>query len=271
MKAADNNIEVRARVTVLRARHADRPGIKTCRRTNRGGGMTMLSRLAAPLALCLAASSVAAQVKDGTGSRLGSKTTMVGHLGYVEPDKLEAQPTDVAASIGQRVAECVSAREHTNVVKYLAGPDVAFDPLKKVTASCLGKYASVRGVEGSSISLPTSLLRGMLAEAELRRMAFPTLAASAAVRKEYDGTWMSKDTGGAVLDEMGACLADWRPSESIALLKTTAASPDESQAIAALGPLLGACLRTGAVLRANAAGLRSAIALGVYHRVVDGK
>ncbi len=126
-------------------------------------------------------------------------------------------------------------------------------------------------VEGRRFSMPMDIQRGLIAEHLLRQLyrqaaALPPLALR---QGSYSRSWFAGTTRNAVVDEMGACLADTAPSGIRTVLATTPYTPEEKAAFAALTPMMGSCLTQGAKLTGNRQSVRAALADALYQRVTD--
>jgi hypothetical protein len=85
----------------------------------------------------------------------------------------------------------------------------------------------------------------------------------------YKRGWFGGSSRSAVVDEMGACVADTAPSGISTLLRTTPYTPEEKAAFASLTPVMARCLSAGAKLIGNKQSLRAAMADALYPRVMD--
>lgn len=208
-----------------------------------------------------------------TGTRLSGHFGSVTNIGVNVSQPGYAFSPEQAALSTQRTARCLLSRKPGDVAAYLnterdSQESSAYKVIETQLPGCLGLAAYVAGYGGSTLRMTPYMLQGMLAEAEIGARHYPLLQAAADVRASYAASWMDTDTGREAVDEMGACLADWRPEESVDLLKTVPGSSQESKILSSLLPLFSTCLRKGASLKTNALGMRSAIALGLYHRIV---
>ncbi|WP_419825503.1 hypothetical protein [Sphingomonas sp.] len=230
--------------------------------------------------------AVAASV--ATGSRLRAQeepetgTRLHGHTGSVNAIYGQANPASPreTARLMQQFARCIVSSQPGTTEMYLGEPydpaegddghpSAAFAKLRRTMSFCLGMAGGGGGIFASKAEISGYLFRGMLAEAKLMRLRNPSLPAETEVQKSYEYPWISKDPQQQVVDELGACLAAWRPNDAMALLRTPPESPEERAAMGNLMPLMQACLRKGAVLKSSPAGLRSAISIGLYHRAND--
>lgn len=85
----------------------------------------------------------------------------------------------------------------------------------------------------------------------------------------YKRPWFAGTARNAVVDEMGACVADTAPPGISNLLRTSAYTPQEKSAFATLTPVMASCLSAGAKLIGNTQSLRAAMADALYQRVIN--
>jgi hypothetical protein len=113
------------------------------------------------------------------------------------------------------------------------------------------------------------MLRGKLAEQALQARAAEVIALQPLPlqQKRYVRNWFGATGRHPAVDEMAACMADTDPAGIAALIRTSAGSGDESDAITALGPNLTKCLGAGTRLDASRQALRAALADALYQRL----
>lgn len=112
-------------------------------------------------------------------------------------------------------------------------------------------------------------LRGMVAEAFLRKYPKQANLAPGAPQVSYSRGWHAMTGRASPIDEMATCVAELNPAGILALTRTEYASKKQKVAIAALTPSVGSCLLTGYKMNINALGLRTALTEALYHRAFD--
>jgi hypothetical protein len=112
-------------------------------------------------------------------------------------------------------------------------------------------------------------LRGMIAEAFVKKNGGAAGLAVKPLQAVYKREWHAITTRPAAVDEMATCVAETNPAGIVAVLRTGHGSPEEVAAIRTISPSLGTCLGVGAKLTANRTAIRSALAEALYHRSYD--
>lgn len=225
------------------------------------------SRFAIGSAFILASISSAAPAQHDlpTGSRLVAPK----RTGTVLP---EAE----SARAATEMARCIEYRRPTAVRTYLlsSDPRLSMDKAIQVQVDCMSLFISAPAanemIEMRQARVPDELLRGMLAEAQIRRLK-PSLAALEARKLEpvYARPWFAATKRNVAVDEMATCIAETNPDGVGALLATAIFTNQEGAAFGALSPNFGPCLRVGAKLQANRQSLRAALAEALFHRLYD--
>ena len=213
-----------------------------------------------PVAIAVAAPAAA---EPPLGSRLG--------------DRLRAEKIDEekAAQHGHAIATCLANKRKPAVERFLAASDEKTMD-KAQTSFSSGDLVcfdaeDVGLVEGRRVSWSTDLLRGMLAEALLKKQMSQVAAMPALPLRQgrYQRAWFALTGRNEAVDEMGACLADTAPLGIAAVLGTEAYSAAEKQAFGAIVPMMGKCLSAGAKLSGNRQALRAAMADALYQRLLN--
>ena len=215
-----------------------------------------------PFAVSLCVMSAAAWVQEPpTGSRLGD---------HRRPGPtLTEQDQAVGA---KRMAECLYNRK-TNLARQtlLAPTKAAADAASAGLMGevrCFGVTFSNEMVEERQVSMPSEILRGMLAEAALNRSREKVDALQPLpLQQLYQRNWYAVTGRHVSVDEMGACIADTNPAGIARLIRTVPLSREEGAAFAGLTDSLGKCLRAGTRLQANRQSLRAALAEALYQRL----
>lgn len=127
-----------------------------------------------------------------------------------------------------------------------------------------------RGPGGTSrmVSMPIDVERGLIAEQLLLNGRVTPSSVPEAPGK-YEGRFSEVSGRDPTVDEMADCAAAVDPVRLMALLNSKADTEEEKAAFAALGPVFGQCLVSGAKLKANRLSLRSALAEALYHRAAS--
>lgn len=130
---------------------------------------------------------------------------------------------------------------------------------------------AVVGGDAALISFGSDLgtLRGMTAEAFLRKYKARANLAALAAQRTYPREWHALTGRPVQIDQMATCVADVNPAGIMKITKTGFGSKQETKAIDALAPTIGQCLAAGYKMTTNQLGLRTALAEALYHRVFD--
>jgi len=208
-------------------------------------------------------SSVAAVAEPPIGSRLGNRVVRGG-----EEDEV------TSAHHAQEFASCLVNRRAEEVQRLLgqtndAGYKAAYKELTDGRLDCFNMGDDANLVtEGWRFSIPTDIMRGMLAE-QMIKHDMPRYAALPALARQmtYTRPWYGATNRDVSVDEMATCVSETDAVDTLSLLKTRPYSQEEGAAFAALGPTLGACLRAGVKVMGNRQSLRAALADGLYQRV----
>jgi hypothetical protein len=226
--------------------------------------MTKLSFVLLALGLGMAAPSAFAQEAE-TGTRLAPpKTRDVGSVALTGKDQ---------AVGAKRMAECIFNRKRVLARQALQAStaEAANAAINKMMGevTCFGDDAS-NDLVGMRVALiPPDILRGMLAEAAFKQDSNSVQALqSLPIQQVYQRNWFAITGRHVAVDEMGACIADTNPGGILALSRSVPTSKEESAAFSALGPNLGACLRSGTKLQASRQALRAALSEALYQRLV---
>ena len=228
------------------------------------------------LGIVLGVSTTNAIADPTTGTRIdgGPATgTMVWSDVFTTPLKGGDAKAKEANQRVRKIANCLATMHRKESTAYLAAspksaeyPKVfaAFsDKVEDCLSYNMGLYNDL------ALQMPLVLLRGMVAEAFLHQWPRPSLAPKAAHRESYAAPWMVEEPGPRVIEEMAFCMAEMHPVESIELLATPFASTAQNDAVAKVMALVPDCLQKDATLKTDVTGLRAAMALGLYHRIVD--
>lgn len=195
------------------------------------------------------------------GSRLGNRLKEVPN-GNINADRS-----------AYRVAECKANRRPVDARRYLDARtaeelDAADNPLSRKEYCSLNAITS-DPVERVSIQTEQSVYRGMLAETLVKNDRDAEQLTGEPIQPIYDRDWFAMTGRASVLDEMAVCMVSVDPAPVLELFKTLYDSKEQSEAIGALGPLMGQCLAAGVKLEANALSLRTALGEAMYHRLFD--
>ena len=144
----------------------------------------------------------------------------------------------------------------------------AFDQSDRATRCAIDAYV---GGDAALFQFgsDTGVLRGMTAEAFLRKYRVGTGLPPLALQPKYPRDWHAMTGRPAQIDEMATCVAEVNPAGIMAVTKTEFGSKKEKKALDSLAPTVGKCLLAGAKLTTNQLGLRTALAEALYHRVFD--
>lgn len=231
-----------------------------------------VTEVAAGVAAIMCAGVVGAQEPELGSLVPSAHTGMVARYGA---SGIAETSTDMLTlAVGRDIAQCAVSRNPRDVETYLDMPAdqpglATVGRFRTAVRDCLARASYMHGIDETTLRVSDYTLRGLLAEAAVLKKNAASLVPAAAVRRSYAARWMSADAGRAASEEMGACLADLQPSASVALLTTKPGTSEERVLLDGLMPDVGRCLQKGATLRISPAGLRAAIAMGTYHRMVD--
>ncbi|MBS0481095.1 MAG: hypothetical protein JSR96_02895 [Proteobacteria bacterium] len=214
---------------------------------------------------------------QSTGTRIPGNdgSSMVSSWGYTESSNSDLInfPKTRAHKAVREISRCMINSHQSESRNFLAlntqdsNREAVLGSLKTALQRCMGGSNVDPTIAQLQISFDT--MGGYLAEAFLRSWEKPTLNAVEKVRQSYAAPWTNPDPAKAIVEEMAYCIAEVHPTDAVALIATQPDSPDENQAIKALTPYVPSCLVKGATLKTDAVGLRLAIALSLYHRIVD--
>jgi hypothetical protein len=226
--------------------------------------MTKLSFVLLALGLGMAAAPAFAQEAE-TGTRLAPpKARDVGGVALTSKDQ---------AVGAKRMAECIFNRKLVLARQALLAstPEAANAAINKMMGevTCFGDDAS-NDLVGMRVALiPPDIFRGMLAEAALKQDNDTVQALQPLpIQQVYQRNWFAITGRHITVDEMGACIADTNPAGILTLSRSVPTSKEESAAFSALGPNLGACLRSGTKLQASRQALRAALSEALYQRLI---
>ena len=234
----------------------------------------LAAKLAFALGLGLLATSVTADPTTGTRIDGGPATgTMVWSDVFSAPVKGGDAKAREANQRVRKIANCMATMHRKEAAAYLASSPQSANHVKIFAAfndkmeDCLsynmGLYSELQ------LQMPLVLIRGLIAEAFLHQWPKPSLVPKGAYRESYSAPWITEQPSIRVVEEMAFCMAEMHPSASIELLSSAFGSPAQSEAVAKVMALVPNCLQKDAILKTDATGLRAAIALGIYHRIVD--
>jgi hypothetical protein len=172
-----------------------------------------------------------------------------------------------------RVIACAAERPASQLRKVLDERDPA--AVARATAMLDGVNRCQLGShvrdadEVTLISGDGAAIRGMIAEAYLKRGKTVASLTALPPQPAYDRDWYAVTGRPRPLDEMATCVADSDPAGIVRLIDTEYGSSGQSAAIKALVPSLGPCLGRNYQLNANPMAIRSALAEALYHRTFD--
>lgn len=218
--------------------------------------------LASAVSVCVSATAPA---EPPIGSRLGERVV----TGAVEDEVTSARHAHEYASclVNRRGEKARRLLSETSEAGYKA----AYKDLTTGRLDCFNMGDDVNDIqEGWRFSIPTDIMRGMLAEQLIkidiaRYAALPPLPQ----QRAYSRPWYGATNRDASVDEMATCVAEMDAPDTLSLLKATPYSQQEGSAFAALGPTLGSCLRAGVKVTGNRQSLRAALADALYERVAN--
>jgi hypothetical protein len=173
----------------------------------------------------------------------------------------------------QRYVACVAQKHPAEVRQLLQAPDraAADRPYRSLSDDqrCFAVVFDKQDYRPEDVMFPIDMLRGKLAEQALLASAanVAALPALPLEQKRYIRPWFAATGRNPSVDEMGACIADTDPANVLYLVRTSPASDEENQAVAALSPALSKCLSAGTRLQASRPALRAALAEALYQRL----
>jgi len=133
-------------------------------------------------------------------------------------------------------------------------------------ARCMGDDAVATTVVVSTFNQDRGKLRGMVAEALIKRSSTARRLAPMPKAATYSAAWFPMTSRVTAIDEMAACVAAIDPAGVQKLIATQPSSAAQKQAFVALTPSLGTCLAKGYQLDTKPPALRAALAEALYHR-----
>lgn len=218
--------------------------------------------VASAVSVCV---SVTALAEPPIGSRLGERVVK----GAVEDEVTSARHAyEFAGCLVNRRGE--KARRLLSQTTEAAYKE-AYKALTTGRLDCFNMGDDANDItEGWRFSIPTDIMRGMLAEqlikSDIVRYAeLPPLSQ----QRTYSRSWYGATNRDASVDEMATCVAEMDAADTLSLLRTTPYSEQEGSAFAALAPTLGSCLRAGVKVTGNRQSLRAALADALYERVAN--
>lgn len=130
-----------------------------------------------------------------------------------------------------------------------------------------GKRADMEsGIFLATYSVNPGKLRGMVAEALLRRPGGLAHLSALPREKIYAANWFLVSGRPRPMDEMAVCVAATNPDGIARLIQTRPGSAGENDALAALNASLGQCLGVGYELRGTSVEVRGALSEAIFHR-----
>ena len=185
-------------------------------------------------------------------------------------------PAAQSARAATEMARCIEFKRPSAVRDYLLSvdPRLTLEKAAGVQVDCLSLFTSAPAanemIETRRAMVPDDLLRGMLAEAQIRRLKPAMVGLDARkLQPTYARPWFAATKRNIAVDEMATCIAETNPSGVAALIGTEVMSAAEGAAFGALSANFGPCLRVGAKLQANRQSLRAALAEALFHRLYD--
>ena len=133
-------------------------------------------------------------------------------------------------------------------------------------ARCMSSDTAATTVVVSTFNQDRGKLRGMVAEALLKRSSSVRRLAPMPKAATYTAAWFPMTSRVTAIDEMAVCVAAIDPTVILNLLATQPSSAAQKQAFTALAPSLGTCLAKGYQLDSKPPALRAALAEALYHR-----
>jgi hypothetical protein len=179
-------------------------------------------------------------------------------------------------------AECVVEQDQKGVLAVLrtlpgsSGEDAAAEKLAKIYYACSGETMHLRisrwsqGLDNGRAELAAAAASSAL---ETRRFDAANVGnVSVWYLSSIAGRTPGRDYDPKALgfQEFGNCVAKAAPRASAELLQSLIGSVEERRAIAAIRPVVGACVTQGQTLKIKADQIRLLVAEPVYHLVVDG-
>lgn len=203
-----------------------------------------------------------AQSDKRTGSRVTDRLRAVPNAAMADNDTLMVRLAECSANLYEPAVRAVlAARDGPSL-------DRAQRPLKELRR-CNFVYEIDANVEVFSMSLDPSTMRGLYAEAMLRKEKVGEDLQPLPLVQSYDRKWFSMTGRPIALDDMATCVAAIDPVGIRAVFKTDYGSDAEKKAVASLGPDFGQCLQQGYELRSDAKSIRAALAEALYHRAFE--
>ncbi len=141
-----------------------------------------------------------------------------------------------------------------------AATDLAAEP------RCGKRSDMESGMFLTAYSVNPGKLRGIVAEALLRRPGGLARLPALPREKTYTANWFLVSGRPRPMDEMAVCVAATYPDGIARLIQTRPGSAVETDAFAALNSSLGQCLSVGYELRGKPAEVRGALSEAIFHR-----
>ena len=133
-------------------------------------------------------------------------------------------------------------------------------------ARCMVSDEVATKVAVSTFNQDRGKLRGMVAEALVKRSNSARRLAPMPKAATYSAPWFRMTSRVTAVDEMAVCVAAIDPAGVLKLIATQPSSAAQKQAFGALTPALGTCLAKGYQLDTKPPALRAALAEALYHR-----
>lgn len=215
--------------------------------------------------------AVTAWVAVTIGTSGSAQETELGSRLNKRPDIRQVHGKGSTRVDAQNMLRCIADSRTDKARRYLA--QVRDTEIEKIGPGLFRPLTNCVYIDGSDFSTERQVGwsrdvgRGALAEALLAKTPRPAPLVALALQKQYHSPWAEVSGRDIVVEEMAVCVAATNPSGIDALLRTSVESDAEKAAVAALGPWLGPCLSATAILKANRASLRAALAEALYHRV----
>jgi hypothetical protein len=187
--------------------------------------------------------------------------------------RTEAHENNAARATTYRFVECGVNLNESSMRRILEvgaqkNYDDAMDQMEK-RRGCNFTGRVSYGVGEVVFGFDNATLRGMIAEAFVKKQRGIESMTSIPLQTAYKRDWHAITTRHTVVDEMATCVAETNPSSIMQLLETEHGSTEETAAVRTISPSLGTCLGAGAKLTANRTAIRSALAEALYHRSYD--
>lgn len=183
----------------------------------------------------------------------------------------EAQPTVTALNVARTTLRCVIKKRPDSVQAMLVATDRAqllasYHSVDLIFTDCAAR--SARG-EGFQLGMGRGTLMGLAAEASLARNRIPVLAEVPYTSQISELDWTTEQPGTKIVLRLASCLSSTKPQQVVNLLYTAPASAGEAAAFGALAPAFPSCLERNTTLKTGKSGLRLALALSYYRRILN--